>query len=156
MARQISKDKKQISVVLTIEQIKRLDGRAAELGTNRTALISEAVDALLDGAKGKSGTGLAVSAQLEAIAAKLDGLASGQGELKAQQLAQATVIVDAVKNQPIAVQQLPAAEPEAHGPTPAEVRAYLEDRYPGRFEFNMFDEPVPARRGLAARIFGRK
>ena len=49
MPKQISKDKRQISVVLTIDQIKRLDGRAAELGTNRTALISEAVDALLDG-----------------------------------------------------------------------------------------------------------
>lgn len=131
MAKQISKDKKQISIVLTLDQIKRLDGRAAELGTNRTALISEAVDALLDGAANGNGNAeQAVSARLDAIAAKLDALSSAQGELKAQQLAQAAMIVDAVKNQPIAVQQLPAAEPA---------------------------EPEPApRRGIAAMLFGRK
>lgn len=113
MARQISKDKKQISIVLTIDQIKRLDGRAAELGTNRTALISEAVDALLGGgASGKGDAGQAVSAQLEVIAAKLDAVASAQGELKAQQVAQAAAIVDAVKNQPIAVQRRELPEPE--------------------------------------------
>lgn len=128
MAKQISKDKKQISIVLTLDQIKRLDGRAAELGTSRAALISEAVDALLGSG---DGAGQSVdSIKLDAVMSKLDALASAQDALKAQQLAQATVIVDAVKNQPIAVRQLPAAEPA---------------------------EPEPApRRGIAARLFGRK
>ena len=109
MAKQISKDKKQISIVLTLDQIKRLDGRAAELGTSRTALISEAVDALLHGGASPS----LDSAKLDTVIAKLDSLASAQGELKAQQVAQAAVIVDAVKNQPIAVQrqELPEQEP---------------------------------------------
>lgn len=160
MANQIAKNKQRLSLVLTKNQIKRLDGRAVELGVSRNELISQAVDVYLDGVD----IDPAVSARLDVIAAKLDGLASGQdsiasaqGELKAQQLAQATVIVDAVKNQPIAVQQLPAAEPAERELAPADVRAYLEERYPGRFEFNMFDEPEPApKKGLAARIFGRK
>ena len=139
MANQIAKDKQQISLVLTRKQVKRLDGLAAETGKSRAALISEAVDALLDGggASGEAGAPDAGSARIEAIMATLDGIAAGQeaikaaqGELKAQQLAQAAVIVDAVKNQPIAVQQLPAAEPA---------------------------EPEPApRRGIAAMLFGRK
>lgn len=128
MAKQISKDKKQISIVLTLDQIKRLDGRATELGTSRAALISEAVDALLGSG---DGTGQSVdSIKLDAVMSKLDALASAQDAFKAQQLAQVAVIVDAVKNQPIAVQQLPAAEPA---------------------------EPEPApRRGIVAMLFGRK
>lgn len=116
MARQISKDKKQVSVVLTLDQLKRLDGRAAELGTSRAALISKAVDALLDGSPAED----ASAAKLEAVLAKLDGLASGQAAiasaqdaLKSEQLAQATALADAIRNQPIAVQQLPPAEPPA-------------------------------------------
>lgn len=115
MAKQISKDKKQISIVLTFDQIKRLDGRAAELGTSRAALISEAVDALLGSgnARGEAASSLPDAAKLDTVIAKLDALASAQDALKAQQLAQAAVIVDAVKNQPIAVQrqELPEQEP---------------------------------------------
>lgn len=147
MANQISKDKKKITVVLTIDQIKRLDGRAAEIGTNRTALISEAVDALLDGGASSSSD----SARLDTVIAKLDSLASAQGELKAQQIAQATVIVDAIKNQPIAVQQaLPAPEV-----TDADVQAYIRARRPD-IELDVFGDPVePKRKGLVSRILGR-
>lgn len=178
MAKQISKDKKQISIVLTLDQIKRLDGRATELGTSRAALISEAVDALLGSG---DGTGQSVdSIKLDAVIAKLDAIASAQGEIKAQQLAQATVIVDAVKNQPIAVQQQALPAPEVTNadvveyirekrpgikldmwgdpvePTAKEVRAYLEGHYPGRFEFDGADEPFPARSGLVGKLFGRR
>lgn len=108
MANQISKDKKKITVVLTNDQIKRLDGRAAELGTNRTALISKAIDALLDGSKADN----ASAAKLDAIAAKLDALASAQDAADAANRLAVAGILDAVKNQPIAAQQqaLPAAE----------------------------------------------
>lgn len=147
MANQISKDKKKITVVLTIDQIKRLDGRAAEIGTNRTALISEAVDALLDGGASSSSD----SVRLDTVIARLDSLASAQGELKAQQIAQATVIVDAIKNQPIAVQQaLPAPEV-----TDADVQAYIRARRPD-IELDVFGDPVePKRKGLVSRILGR-
>ena len=108
LANQIAKNKQRLSLVLEKSQIKRLDGRAVELGVSRNELISRAVDAYLDGAS----VDPAVSAQLEVIAAKLDAVASAQGELKAQQVAQAAAIVDAVKNQPIAVQRRELPEPE--------------------------------------------
>ena len=108
MANQISKDKKKITVVLTNDQIKRLDGRAAELGTNRTALISKAIDALLDGSKADN----ASAAKLDAIAAKLDALAASQDAADAANRLAVAGVLDAVKNHPIAVQQLPAAEHE--------------------------------------------
>lgn len=154
MANQIAKNKQRLSLVLTKNQIKRLDGRAVELGVSRNELISQAVDAYLDGVD----IDPAVSARLDVIAAKLDGLTSGQdsiasaqGELKAQQLAQATVIVDAVKNQPIAVQQqLPAPEV-----TDADVQAYIRARRPD-IELDAFGDPVtPKRKGLVSRILGR-
>ena len=154
MANQIAKNKQRLSLVLTKNQIKRLDGRAVELGVSRNELISQAVDAYLDGVD----IDPAVSARLDVIAAMLDGLASGQdsiasaqGELKAQPLAQATVIVDAVKNQPIAVQQqLPAPEV-----TDADVQAYIRARRPD-IELDAFGDPVtPKRKGLVSRILGR-
>lgn len=155
MANQIAKNKQRLSLVLTKNQIKRLDGRAVELGVSRNELISQAVDAYLDGVD----IDPAVSARLDVIAAKLDGLASGQdsiasaqGELKAQQLAQATVIVDAVKNQPIAVQQQELPAPEV---TDADVQAYIRARRPD-IELDVFGDPVtPKRKGLVSRIFGR-
>lgn len=155
MANQIAKNKQRLSLVLTKNQIKRLDGRAVELGVSRNELISQAVDAYLDGVD----IDPAVSVRLDVIAAKLDGLASGQdsiasaqGELKAQQLAQATVIVDAVKNQPIAVQQQELPAPEV---TDADVQAYIRARRPD-IELDVFGDPVtPKRKGLVSRILGR-
>lgn len=155
MANQIAKNKQRLSLVLTKNQIKRLDGRAVELDVSRNELISQAVDAYLDGVD----IDPAVSARLDVIAAKLDGLASGQdsiasaqSELKAQQLAQATVIVDAVKNQPIAVQQQELPAPEV---TDADVQAYIRARRPD-IELDVFGDPVaPKRKGLVSRILGR-
>lgn len=155
MANQIAKNKQRLSLVLTKNQIKRLDGRAVELGVSRNELISQAVDAYLDGVD----IDPAVSARLDVIAAKLDGLASGQdsiasaqGELKAQQIAQAAVIVDAVKNQPIAVQQQELPAPEV---TDADVQAYIRARRPD-IELDVFGDPVaPKRKGLVSRILGR-
>lgn len=100
MSNQIAAGKKRINVVLKEEQIKRLDARAVELQTTRAALISQAVDALLDGVPEQD----FAAAKLEALAAKLDAMDA------AQRLAVAGVL-EAVKNQPIQVQQqLPAPE----------------------------------------------
>ena len=146
MPKQISKDKRQISVVLTIDQIKRLDGRAAELGTNRTALISEAVDALLDGHASDGSS--ADSAKIETIIAKLDGLAAN----KADQVTHTTLLADAIRNQPIAVQQQELPAPEV---TDADVQAYIRARRPD-IELDVFGDPVtPKRKGLVSRILGR-
>lgn len=150
MPKQISKDKRQISVVLTIDQIKRLDGRAAELGTNRTALISEAVDALLDGHASDGSS--ADSAKIETIIAKLDGLAANQAAIKADQVTHMTLLADAIRNQPIAVQQQELPAPEV---TDADVQAYIRARRPD-IELDVFGDPVtPKRKGLVSRILGR-
>lgn len=146
------KTKKKVQVWMEPDLVAQIDGIAARDGMTRAGVLTAAAKLYVSGAKETP-----AEAKLDAVMSKLDAIVSAQGELKAQQLAQATVIVDAVKNQPIAVQQLPAAEPAESELALADVRAYLEDRYPGRFVFNMFDEPEPApRKGLAARIFGRK
>ena len=107
MARQISREKKQVSVVLSLDQLKRLDGRAAELGTSRAALISKAVDALLDGTPAAD----ASAAKLDVLTAKIDALAAAQDASDAANRLAAAGILEAVKNQPIAVQEQPAKLP---------------------------------------------
>lgn len=140
MANKISDDKKQIGLVLPIEMIKKLDARAALEGTSRTAVISAAVDAYL----GKSDAS-ADSAKLDAIAARLDAMDA------ANRLAVAGVL-DAVKNQPIAVQQQALPAPEV---TDADVQAYIRARRPD-IELDVFGDPVePKRKGLVSRILGR-
>lgn len=150
MANQIRKDKKKITVVLTIDQIKRLDGRAAELGASRNELISQAVDSIIG--DGGAGGEDAASAKLDAISAKLDAIASAQGELKAQQLAQSTVIAEAIKNQPIAVQQQELPAPEV---TDADVQAYIRARRPD-IALNIWGDPLDVKKkGVFGRLFGR-
>lgn len=140
MANKISNDKKQIGLVLPIEMIKKLDARAALEGTSRTAVISAAVDAYL----GKSDAS-ADSAKLDAIAARLDAMDA------ANRLAVAGVL-DAIKNQPIAVQQQELPAPEV---TDADVQAYIRARRPD-IELDVFGDPVaPKRKGLVSRILGR-
>lgn len=140
MANKISDDKKQIGLVLPIEMIKKLDARAALEGTSRTAVISAAVDAYL----GKSDAS-ADSAKLDAIAARLDAMDA------ANRLAVAGVL-DAIKNQPIAVQQQELPAPEV---TDADVQAYIRARRPD-IELDVFGDPVtPKRNGLVSRILGR-
>lgn len=140
MANKISNDKKQIGLVLPIEMIKKLDARAALEGTSRTAVISAAVDAYL----GKSDAS-ADSAKLDAIAARLDAMDA------ANRLAVAGVL-DAIKNQPIAVQQQELPAPEV---TDADVQAYIRARRPD-IELDVFGDPAaPKRKGLVSRILGR-
>ena len=140
MANKISNDKKQIGLVLPIEMIKKLDARAALEGTSRTAVIYAAVDAYL----GKSDAS-ADSAKLDAIAARLDAMDA------ANRLAVAGVL-DAIKNQPIAVQQQELPAPEV---TDADVQAYIRARRPD-IELDVFGDPaVPKRKGLVSRILGR-
>ena len=139
MANKISDDKKQIGLVLPIEMIKKLDARAALEGTSRTAVISAAVDAYL----GKSDAS-ADSAKLDAIAARLDAMDA------ANRLAVAGVL-DAIKNQPIAVQQQALPAPEV---TDADVQAYIRECRPD-IALDMWGDPVAAKKkGFFGRIFG--
>lgn len=105
---------KTVSIRLPNKELGQVDAYALAHDLNRSQAMLEI---LRKGLGSDAASSSAADAKLDAIAAKLDGIASAQGELKAQQLAQATVIVDAVKNQPIAVQQqLPAAEPAGSEP----------------------------------------
>lgn len=147
MANQIADNKQRVYLVLDKSLIAQIDGRAAADGSNRTAVIVEALTAYFD--SGSAGDAAAV--RLDAIAAKLDAIASAQGELKAQQLAQSTVIADAIKNQPIAVQQQALPAPEA---TDADVQAYIRERRPD-IALDMWGDPVaPKKKGLLGKIFG--
>lgn len=147
MANQIADNKQRVYLVLDKSLIAQIDGRAAADGSNRTAVIVEALTAYFD--SGSAGDAAAV--RLDAIAAKLDAIASAQGELKAQQLAQSTAIADAIKNQPIAVQQQALPAPEV---TDADVRAYIRERRPD-IALDMWGDPVaPKKKGLFGKIFG--
>lgn len=147
MANQIADNKQRVYLVLDKSLIAQIDGRAAADGSNRTAVIVEALTAYFD--SGSAGDAAAV--RLDAIAAKLDAIASAQGELKAQQLAQSTAIADAIKNQPIAVQQQALPTPEV---TDADVRAYIRERRPD-IALDMWGDPVaPKKKGLFGKIFG--
>lgn len=147
MANQIADNKQRVYLVLDKSLIAQIDGRAAADGSNRTAVIVEALTAYFD--SGSAGDAAAV--RLDAIAAKLDAIASAQGELKAQQLAQSTAIADAIKNQPIAVQQQALPVPEV---TDADVQAYIRERRPD-IALDMWGDPVaPKKKGLLGKIFG--
>lgn len=147
MANQIADNKQRVYLVLDKSLIAQIDGRAAADGSNRTAVIVEALTAYFD--SGSAGDAAAV--RLDAIAAKLDAIASAQGELKAQQLAQSTVIADAIKNQPIAVQQQALPAPDV---TDADVQAYIRERRPD-IALDMWGDPVaPKKKGLFGKIFG--
>lgn len=147
MANQIADNKQRVYLVLDKSLIAQIDGRAAADGSNRTAVIVEALTAYFD--SGSAGDAAAV--RLDAIAAKLDAIASAQGELKAQQLAQSTAIADAIKNQPIAVQQQALLVPEV---TDADVQAYIRERRPD-IALDMWGDPVaPKKKGLLGKIFG--
>lgn len=148
MANQIAQDKQRINLVISKSLVSQLDGIAARDGKTRSAVIVEALGAYVSG---KPGTDSVSGAKLDAVMLKLDAIASAQGELKAQQLAQSTVIADAIKNQPIAVQQQALPAPEV---TDADVQAYIRERRPD-IALDMWGDPVaPKKKGLFGKIFG--
>ena len=97
MANQIAQDKQRINLVISKSLVSQLDGIAARDGKTRSAIIVEALSAFVSG---RPCAESASDAKLDAVMLKLDAIAAAQGELKAQQLAQSTVIADAIKNQP--------------------------------------------------------
>lgn len=118
---------KTVSIRLPNKELGQVDAYALARGLNRSQAMLEI---LRKGLAGEGG-GDAMTARLDAISAKLDAMDA------ANRLAAAGVM-DAVKNQPIAVQQQALPAPEV---TDADVQAYIRARRPD-IELDMFGDPV--------------
>lgn len=132
---------KTVSIRLPNKELGQVDAYALANGLNRSQAILEILRKGLD--DGKAGD--VAATKLETVMAKLDALAASQA-------AHATLLADAIKNQPIAVQQQELPAPEV---TDADVQAYIRARRPD-IELDVFGDPVaPKRKGLVSRILGR-
>lgn len=132
---------KTVSIRLPNKELGQVDAYALANGLNRSQAILEILRKGLD----DGGAGDVAAAKLETVMAKLDALAASQA-------AHATMLADAIKNQPIAVQQQALPAPEV---TDADVQAYIRARRPD-IELDVFGDPVtPKRKGLVSRILGR-
>lgn len=132
---------KTVSIRLPNKELGQVDAYALANGLNRSQAILEILRKGLD----DGGAGDIAAARLDTVVAKLDALAASQA-------AHAALLTDAIKNQPIAVQQQELPAPEV---TDADVQAYIRARRPD-IELDVFGDPaVPKRKGLVSRILGR-
>lgn len=132
---------KTVSIRLPNKELGQVDAYALANGLNRSQAILEILRKGLD----DGGAGDVAAARLDTVVAKLDALAASQA-------AHAALLADAIKNQPIAVQQQELPAPEV---TDADVQAYIRARRPD-IELDVFGDPaVPKRKGLVSRILGR-
>lgn len=132
---------KTVSIRLPNKELGQVDAYALANGLNRSQAILEILRKGLD----DGGAGDLAATKLETVMAKLDALAASQA-------AHAALLADAIKNQPIAVQQQELPAPEV---TDADVQAYIRARRPD-IELDVFGDPaVPKRKGLVSRILGR-
>ena len=132
---------KTVSIRLPNKELGQVDAYALANGLNRSQAILEILRKGLD----DGGAGDIAAARLDTVVAKLDALAASQA-------AHAALLADAIKNQPIAVQQQELPAPEV---TDADVQAYIRARRPD-IELDVFGDPVePKRKGLVSRILGR-
>lgn len=132
---------KTVSIRLPNKELGQVDAYALANGLNRSQAILEILRKGLD----DGGAGDIAAARLDTVVAKLDALAASQA-------AHAALLADAIKNQPIAVQQQELPAPDV---TDADVQAYIRARRPD-IELDVFGDPVtPKRKGLVSRILGR-
>lgn len=132
---------KTVSIRLPNKELGQVDAYALANGLNRSQAILEILRKGLD----DGGAGDIAAARLDTVVAKLDALAASQA-------AHAALLADAIKNQPIAVQQQELPAPEV---TDADVQAYIRARRPD-IELDVFGDPAaPKRKGLVSRILGR-
>lgn len=132
---------KTVSIRLPNKELGQVDAYALANGLNRSQAILEILRKGLD----DGGAGDIAAARLDTVVAKLDALAASQA-------AHVALLADAIKNQPIAVQQQELPAPEV---TDADVQAYIRARRPD-IELDVFGDPaVPKRKGLVSRILGR-
>lgn len=112
----IADGKKQISLVLTDDLLRRVDGRAAADGTTRVAVVNAALESYLAGLRPAD----AAAARLDAIDAKLDALVARAEASDASARLAYQGIVDAVRSQPVQVAPQLAGSPDpAAGVGPA-------------------------------------
>ncbi len=141
------KTKKKVQVWMEPDLVAQIDGIAARDGMTRAAVLTAAAELYVSGAKSR-----VEDTRFDAVMLKLDAIASAQGELKAQQLAHATALADAIKSQPIAVQQQELPAPEV---TDADVQAYIRARRPD-IALNIWGDPLDVKKkGVFGRLFGR-
>lgn len=133
------KTKKKVQVWMEPDLVTQIDGIAARDGVTRAAVLTAAAELYVSGAEPRP-----EDAKLDAIAAKIDAADA------ANRLAVAGIL-DAIKNQPIAVQQQALPAPEV---TDADVQAYIRERRPD-IALDMWGDPVaPKKKGLLGKIFG--
>lgn len=141
------KTKKKVQVWMNPDLVARIDGIAERDGTSRAAVLTAAAELYVSGGNQQGG-----DARIEAIIAKLDALAANQAAIKADQVAHTTLLADAIKNQPIAVQQQVLPAPEV---TDDDVQKYIRARRPD-IALNMWGDPIePKKKGLIERVFGK-
>lgn len=141
------KTKKKVQVWMNPDLVARIDGIAERGGTSRAAVLTAAAELYVSGGNQQGG-----DARIEAIIAKLDALAANQAAIKADQVAHTTLLADAIKNQPIAVQQQVLPAPEV---TDDDVQKYIRARRPD-IALNMWGDPIePKKKGLIERVFGK-
>lgn len=116
---------KTVSIRLPNKELGQVDAYALANGLNRSQAILEILRKGLD--DGRAGD--VAATKLETVMAKLDALAASQA-------AHATLLADAIKNQPIAVQQQELPAPEV---TDADVQAYIRARRPD-IELDVFGD----------------
>ena len=100
------KTKKKVQVWMDPDLVAQIDGIAARDGMTRAAVLTAASELYVSGSKSQS-----ADARLDAISAKLDALAAAQDASDAANRLAVAGILDAVKNQPIAIQQAAAGLP---------------------------------------------
>lgn len=101
MSNENNPEKKKLQVWVSASMLAQIDGAAARKGLTRAGVVSEALSAHLAGERP------ATVEDLASVSAKLDAMA-------ARQAATAAALAEAIRNQPIAVQEAPAL-PEAGG-----------------------------------------
>lgn len=139
--------KKKVQVWMDPDLVAQLDGIAEREGTSRAAVLTAAAELYVSGGDRQGG-----DARIETIIAKLDTLAANQAAIKADQVAHTTLLADAIKSQPIAVQQQVLPAPEV---TDDDVQKYIRARRPD-IALNMWGDPIePKKKGLIERMFGK-
>ena len=135
------KTKKKVQVWMDPDLIAQIDGVAARDGVTRAAVLTAAAEAYLGGSSAEDAT----DAKLDAISAKLEAM-------EASNRLAAAGVLEAVRNQPIAVQQQALPVPEV---TDADVREYLKKHCPDVEFGGLFGETVRLKRkGFLGKMLG--
>lgn len=127
------KTKKKVQVWMDPDLVVQIDGVAAREGMTRAAVLTAAAEAYLGGGSAEDAT----AAKLDAISAKLEAM-------EASNRLAAAGVLEAVRNQPIAVQQ--PAELPAPEVTDADIRKYIGKHCPDVELVGLFGDEIKLRK----------